>query len=154
MEIRNPSSSATSSKLTVAPIMSNGSVKCPAPAGFSNALEKIKKQKMDEEFLPKGHPMLRYALEMMSSGPLRSHVIGALVTDDEIQRHYYNHSVILGSEPLNFLENQSEFVAMLSAMSNLSQPQWAYIMPSDPKPLADDLFTFEGMELQLSNGKL
>jgi hypothetical protein len=40
-----------------------------------------------------------YSLEMLSHGGLRSHVIGALVTDDTIQLLYYDRSTIIVSEP-------------------------------------------------------
>src|SRR5438477_11111372 len=44
-----------------------------------------------------------YALEMMSNGGLRRCVIGASVTDEYITLQYYDHSIIIYSEPLNFV---------------------------------------------------
>lgn len=53
-----------------------------------------------------------YALDILSYG-LWSHVISASVTDGTIQLLYYDRSIILRSESLNFLEDPSSFVAML-----------------------------------------
>jgi hypothetical protein len=44
-----------------------------------------------------------YALKMLSHGGLRSHVISALVTDVIIQLLYYDHLIIIVSQPVNFL---------------------------------------------------
>ena len=117
--------------------------------------QKQKKQKVDNT-LSKVNPMLQcasYALEMMSYGAVRSHVIGALITDDKIQLLYYNHSIILLSEPLNFLENPTTFIAMLHAMVKLSRSQWGYVMPLHPVPVTASPHTFDGMELKLCNGR-
>jgi hypothetical protein len=67
-----------------------------------------------------------YALEMLSHGGLRSHVISALVTDDTIQLLYYDRSIIIVSRPVDFLEDPSRFVAMLQAIANLTLPQLGY----------------------------
>ena len=81
----------------------------------------------------------RYALEMMSYSAVWSHVIAALITDDEIQLHYYCHSIILMLEPLNFLDNPTKFVAMLYTMSKLSQLQWGYAMLPAPTSIQNNL---------------
>ena len=97
-----------------------------------------------------------YALEMLSYGGLRSHVIGALVTDGTIQLYYYDRSVFIQSEPLNFLKYPSGFVAMLRAMYNLPLSQLGYANLITPSPLLEgprrgnDIF--EGLNLTLNDG--
>jgi hypothetical protein len=97
-----------------------------------------------------------YALEMLSHGGLRSHVIGALVTDDTIQLLYYDRSVNIVSPPLNFLEDPYRFLAMLQAVANLSLQQWGFVKLLDPAPLVDnprkDKDIFSDLKLTLSNG--
>jgi hypothetical protein len=97
-----------------------------------------------------------YALEMLSHGGLRSHVISALVTDDTIQLLYYDRSVIIVSRPVNFLGDQSRFVAMLYAIANLTLPQLGYADVIKPSPLLDNprqtTDIFDGLELMLSDG--
>lgn len=90
----------------------------------SNPSSKSKRRKLDNIVIdPRiDQSMLQcasYALEMISHGGLRSHVIGALVTDGTIQLLYYDCSIFLRSESLNFLEDPSSFVAMLRVMCNL-----------------------------------
>ena len=97
-----------------------------------------------------------YALEMLSHGGLRSHVISALVTDDTIQLLYYDRSIIIVSRPVNFLEDLSRFVAMLHAIANLTLPQLGYADVIKPAPLLDNprqtTDIFDGSELTLSDG--
>jgi hypothetical protein len=97
-----------------------------------------------------------YALEMLSHGGLRSHVISALVTDNTIQLLYYDRSVIIMSRPANFLGNPSHFVAMLHAIGNLMLPQLGYTDIIKPAPLLDNprqtTDIFDGLELTLSDG--
>jgi Fungal protein kinase len=97
-----------------------------------------------------------YALEMLSHGGLRSHVIAALVTDDTVQLLYYDHSIIIMSPPLNFLEDSSRFVVMLKAITDLSLKQWGYVDKIRPAPLLDNPRKgediFNGLELLLKNG--
>jgi len=97
-----------------------------------------------------------YALEMLSHGGLRSHVISALVTDDSIQLLYYDRSIIIVSRPVNFLEDPSRFVAMLHAIANLTLPQLGYADVVKPVPLLDNprqtTDIFDGLELKLSDG--
>ena len=97
-----------------------------------------------------------YALEMLSHGGLRSHVISALVTDDTIQLLYYDRSIIIVSRPVNFLEDPSRFIAMLHAIANLTLPQVGYADVVKPAPLLDNprqtTDIFHGLELRLSNG--
>jgi hypothetical protein len=104
-----------------------------SPNTFSSRPHGSKRRKVDDT-----SSMLQcasYALEMMSHGGLRSHVISALVTDDTIQLLYYDHSIILVSEPVNFLEEPSHFVAMLHAMGNLELSQLGYADIITPPPL-------------------
>ena len=93
-----------------------------------------------------------YALEMLSHGGLRSHVISALVTDDTIQLLYYDHSIIIVSQPVNFLEDPSRFVATLHAIANLTLPQLGYADVVKPAPLLDNprqtTDIFDGLELK------
>ena len=97
-----------------------------------------------------------FALEMLSHGGLRSHVIGALVTDGTIQLYYYDRSVFIQSEPLNFLKYPSGFVAMMRAMYNLPLSQLGYANLITPSPLLEgprrgnDIF--EGLNLTLNDG--
>ena len=97
-----------------------------------------------------------YALEMMSHGGLRSHVISALVTDDIIQLLYYDRSIIVVSEPINFLEEPSHFVAMLHTMGNLKLSQLGYADLITPSPLLDNprrtADIFNGLKLTLNDG--
>ncbi|KAF8274805.1 hypothetical protein EI94DRAFT_1713110 [Lactarius quietus] len=97
-----------------------------------------------------------YALEMMSHGGLRSHVIGALVTDGIIQLLYYDRSIILISEPVNFLDDLPRFVAMLQAMGNLPLLQLGHTDVIAPPPLLENprrtADIFDGLKLTLSNG--
>src|ERR1700729_4220606 len=97
-----------------------------------------------------------YALEMLSHGGLRSHVVSALVTDNTIQLLYYDHSIIIVSQPVNFLEDPSHFVAMLHAIANLTLPQLGYAEVVKPAPLLDNpcqtTNIFDGLELKLSDG--
>jgi hypothetical protein len=99
------------------------------------------------------------ALEILLHGGLRSHLIGALVTDDTIQFLYYDHSVAIVSEPMNFIEDQPRFIAMLQVVANLSLQQWGYVanvlkpalLLDDPRQMTD---IFDGVELKVCNGTL
>jgi hypothetical protein len=97
-----------------------------------------------------------YALEMLSHGGLRSHVIAALVTDDTIQLLYFDRSILIMSPSLNFLEDSSRFLAMLKAISDLSPKQWGYVEKLSTTPLLDnprkDKDIFSGLELLLNTG--
>jgi hypothetical protein len=97
-----------------------------------------------------------YALEMLSHGGLRSHVISALVTDDTIQLLYYDRSIIIVSRPVNFLDDPSHFAAMLHAIGNLTLPQLGYADIIKPAPLLDNprqtTNIFDASELTLSDG--
>ncbi|KAF8877693.1 hypothetical protein BD779DRAFT_1803881, partial [Infundibulicybe gibba] len=67
-----------------------------------------------------------YALELLSHGGLRTHVIAALVTDDSIELLYYDRSIIIKSEPFNFITNQEQFVAWVIGMIRLDAAGWGF----------------------------
>jgi hypothetical protein len=83
---RAPHAMATRSAFRPSPTSASGS-KCSSNATSSNASHRSKRQKVDGA-ASADLSMLQcasYALEMLSHGGLRSHVISALVTDDTIQ---------------------------------------------------------------------
>jgi hypothetical protein len=99
-----------------------------SPATSSSTSRKSKKPKVEGEFLA-NDPMLRcasYTLDILSHGGLQSHVIGALVTDDTIELLYYDCSIVITLEPLNFIKDQPRFIACLQAIASLSLQQWGY----------------------------
>ena len=130
-----------------------------SPAISSDTTQKPKKPKVEGEFLA-NDPMLQwasYALEILLHGGLQSHVIGALVTDDTVELLYYDHSIIIASEPLNFVKDQPRFIAFLQAATSLSLQQWGYTANVlKPAPLLDNPLQktdkFKGLELNLHNG--
>src|SRR6266436_874651 len=154
---RAPRAMITRSASRPSPTSASGS-KCSSNATSSNALYRSKRQKVDGA-ASADLSMLQcasYALEMLSHGSLRSHVISALVTDDSIQLLYYDRSIIIVSRPVNFLEDPSRFVAMLHAIANLTLPQLGYANVVKPVPLLDNprqtTDIFDGLELKLSDG--
>ena len=123
----------------------------------SNPSSRSKKRKLDSPVIDQS--MLQcasYALEMLSYGGLRGHVIGALVTDSTIQLYYYDRSIYIKSEPLNFLKDPSGFVAMLRAMHNLPLSQLGHANLITPPPLLEgprrSKDIFEGLNLTLNDG--
>ena len=97
-----------------------------------------------------------YALDILSYG-LWSHVIDASVTDGTIQLLYYDRSIILRSESLNFLEDPSSFVAMLRAMCHhLPRSRLGHANLVTPQPflkgqcLIEDIF--DNLKLMLNDG--
>jgi hypothetical protein len=125
-----------------------------SPDAFASSPYGSKRQKVDDT--PSMLQCASYALEMMSHGGLRSHVISALVTDDTIQLLYYDRSIILVSEPVNFLEEPSHFVAMLHAIGNLNLSQLGYADLITPSPLLENprrsADIFDGLKLTLNDG--
>ena len=82
-----------------------------------------------QESVPVEDPMLQcasYALELLSNGGLRRHVIGALVSSADIELLYYDRSIVVVSERINFLHDHGRFFAMLHGMASLSRRQWGY----------------------------
>ncbi|KAK7453968.1 hypothetical protein VKT23_011480 [Stygiomarasmius scandens] len=61
-----------------------------------------------------------YALEMLSSGLLRSHAIGMLVDTTEVQLGYFDHSVILLSAPFSVETHELHFIETMYHLRGLS----------------------------------
>src|SRR6202167_79242 len=154
---RAPRAMTTRSASRPSPTSASGS-KRSSNATSSNASCRSKRQKVDST-ASADLSMLQcasYALEMLSHGGLRSHVISALVTDDTIQLLYYDRSIIIVSRPVNSLRDPSRFVAMLHAIANLTLPQLGYADVVKPAQLLDNprrtTDIFDGLELKLSDG--
>ncbi|KAJ6459432.1 hypothetical protein C8R47DRAFT_1226573 [Mycena vitilis] len=78
-----------------------------------------------------------YALELLSNGGLRSHVIAALVSRNSLELLYYDRSIVLKSKPLRFTKDARTFVAVLAGFAGLSLPQWGHPkLLAAPKQLA------------------
>lgn len=96
-----------------------------------------------------------YAQDMMSYSGLRNHVLGALVIDGTVSLLYYDRSINVVSQPLEFLQYPHQFVAMLQALSNLSLLQLGYADSKviKPSPLLDNpRHALNGLELTLKCG--
>ncbi|KAJ7614203.1 hypothetical protein DFH06DRAFT_1484423 [Mycena polygramma] len=65
-----------------------------------------------------------YALELLSNGGLRSHAIGVLVSLHSLELLYYDHSIIVKSDRLRFVDKPALFVSVLQAFGNLTVAQW------------------------------
>lgn len=83
-----------------------------------------------------------YALEMLSYGGLRTHVIGALITNTELELLYYDRSLHVMSEQIDFSKEKSCLVAFISCLQRATPSQWgrvSRIIPdSDPlSPVID-----------------
>ncbi|KAJ7856529.1 hypothetical protein B0H14DRAFT_3864988 [Mycena olivaceomarginata] len=57
-----------------------------------------------------------YALELLTYGGFRSHVIGALVTNNCIELLYYDRSIIVKSESFDFSQDTVQFITMLKGI--------------------------------------
>ncbi|KAK7029724.1 hypothetical protein R3P38DRAFT_3512436 [Favolaschia claudopus] len=68
-----------------------------------------------------------YGLEMLSNGGVRSHAIGVLVSFNWLELLYYDRSIIVKSQPFNFVEDNLAFFAVLSAFGNFTRAQWGYV---------------------------
>lgn len=105
-----------------------------------------------------------YALELLSHGGLRNHVIAAAITDRKIKLLYYDRSIIVESSSIDFIDDDSRFIAMLNGFANLTPYQWGYeplVKPphiSRPPRLETghtvSLSILEGQTIILSNGKV
>ncbi|KAJ6540065.1 hypothetical protein DFH09DRAFT_1323316 [Mycena vulgaris] len=75
-----------------------------------------------------------YALELLSNGGLRSHVIGVLMSFHSLELLYYDRSIVVKSEPFRLTkpESRATFLAVLSAFGSLRKPQWGYPELLDP----------------------
>jgi Fungal protein kinase len=67
-----------------------------------------------------------YALELLSHGGLRNHVIAAAITDRKIKLLYYDRSIMVESSSIDFINDDSCFIAMLNGFANLTPFQWGY----------------------------
>ncbi|KAJ7131627.1 hypothetical protein C8R46DRAFT_658699 [Mycena filopes] len=74
-----------------------------------------------------------YALEMLSYSGLRSHVIGGLITNNVIQLLYYDRSIIVKSEEMDFKANPTLFITMLKRIASLSDSQWGFHRLTQPR---------------------
>ena len=97
-----------------------------------------------------------YALELLSHGGLRNHVIGAYVSGDTIQLLYYDRSIILVSDHFDFVEYPLRLVAILEALAKFNERHWGYVyspVPSarlEPEPPRHDQL-LNGTKLRLKN---
>jgi len=67
-----------------------------------------------------------YALEMMSQGGLRTHVIGFLIINNNIQILYYDRSITVKSTPISITRDPIKFVALLFVMSQMDATRWGH----------------------------
>lgn len=97
-----------------------------------------------------------YALELLSQGGLRSHVIGLLITDSQLQLLYHDRSIIIVSKPFNFVTDSKRFVEVLNALSSLTASQWGLLSLNPnwklPLPAKEERWVFVGKQLELNNG--
>ena len=95
---------------------------------------------------------------MLSNGGLRTHVIGLLVSKNVLQLLYFDRSIFIISQPMKFIENARDFVALLLVLEGLSDTQWGFVHGFDVSPSSSskprlpskDLFSKKSM--QLTNG--
>ncbi|KAJ7877096.1 hypothetical protein B0H14DRAFT_2713241 [Mycena olivaceomarginata] len=80
-----------------------------------------------------------YALELLSNGGLRSHVISVLVSRNSLELLYYDRSIVVRSLPLRFTEDTATFIAILWGFANLTRPQRGLLGPKVLKAPEDDL---------------
>jgi Fungal protein kinase len=106
-----------------------------------------------------------YALELLSHGGLRNHVIAVAVTDRKIKLLYYDRSIIVTSSPIDFIDDDLYFILMLKGFATLTPLQWGYEplvqsphLPPRPPPLEAgetvSLGVLKGQMIVLSNGKV
>ncbi|KAK7036641.1 hypothetical protein VNI00_011574 [Paramarasmius palmivorus] len=65
-----------------------------------------------------------YALDMLNLGGIRTHVIGGLVVDDNLQLFLYTRSGICRTEPFSFVEQPRIFLRILLGLSRMTLSQW------------------------------
>ncbi|KAJ3807773.1 hypothetical protein F5876DRAFT_47412, partial [Lentinula aff. lateritia] len=106
-----------------------------------------------------------YALELLLNGGLRSHMIAVLVSRNSLELLYYDRSLVLKSQPLDFTEDTTSFLAILFGSGDLTPTQWgdpasALLKAPTVAPFSDDynamyfgylLTLSEGWQLQLTN---
>ncbi|KAJ7845781.1 hypothetical protein B0H13DRAFT_2209083 [Mycena leptocephala] len=102
-----------------------------------------------------------YALELLTYGGLRSHVIGALITNNLIELLYYDRSIIVKSESFNFAQDTARFITMLKGVADLTENQWGY-HPLLNAPHPTELYPSRGVlthplggsDIKLNDGRL
>jgi hypothetical protein len=67
-----------------------------------------------------------HALELLSHGGLRNHIIAAAITDRNIKLLYYDRSIIVELSSIDFINDDSCFIAMFYGFANLTPYQWGY----------------------------
>ncbi|KAJ7029047.1 hypothetical protein C8F04DRAFT_963313, partial [Mycena alexandri] len=96
---------------------------------------------------------------LLTYGGLRSHVIGALITNNLIELLYYDRSIIVKSQPFDFVQDTARFITMLKGVADLTENQWGYHPLLDaPHPTTlypKSVLTrpFDGSEIKLDNGR-
>ncbi|KAJ7231053.1 hypothetical protein B0H12DRAFT_1192785 [Mycena haematopus] len=100
-----------------------------------------------------------YALELLTYGGFRSHVIGARVTNNLIELLYYDRSMIVTSEPLDISQQTGKFITMLRGVADLKEKQWGY-HPLLDAPRLTKLYPpgvltdpFRGSSITLNDGR-
>ena len=99
-----------------------------------------------------------YAVELLSHGGLRNHVLGVMVSGHSLQLLYYDRSIILASQPFNFMKDKDRLFTLLTALAKFTAREWGYAYPplnpacllSSP-PDCDSVF--EGLSLKLGNSR-
>ncbi|KAJ7025709.1 hypothetical protein C8F04DRAFT_1268848 [Mycena alexandri] len=67
---------------------------------------------------------------------LRSHVISVLVSGKSLELLYYDRSIVVKSQPLDFTDDLSTFLAILHRFGSLNLAQWGYVpLVPIPRPL-------------------
>ncbi|KAJ7157624.1 kinase-like domain-containing protein [Mycena crocata] len=93
-----------------------------------------------------------YALELLSNGGLRSHVVAALVSGSSLELLYYDRSVVVKSERFWFPENHRNFLAILSAFASLEHRQWGYPqILKTPEGHSSDMFVGSRLKFNIKN---
>ncbi len=106
-----------------------------------------------------------YALEMLSNGGLRTHVISFLVMKDKLQLLYFDRSIFIISTSLNFRADPRKFITLLLILDELSDEQWGFVpgirppfkVPSSElarRTRSTDLFSGKPLSLHVGNGSL
>ncbi|KAK7036549.1 hypothetical protein VNI00_011482 [Paramarasmius palmivorus] len=68
-----------------------------------------------------------YALEMFNRGGVRTHVVGILIVDDELQLSLYTRSGSCHTEKFSFVDNSRTFLRLLLAFSRMSLADWGIV---------------------------
>ena len=92
----------------------------------------------------------RYLLEMFSVPAFRSHATIGLVDKHRVQFLHANHSVILVSSAIDFLDTAGldKFIAVLIAFNRLSLAENGILDPTGGKPFTENQTLLESNEVQ------